>query len=147
MPEYDNRNTGVLFPNERKREGKRDPDLTGTWTDANNVEHWLSAWQNRDGRLNIKMGNRKEPRGTGGLSGYQQRGMDYGAPPPQSARSYGTTPPNNGGYPPPGNTPPPARNTQAVTCVDPRDGSHFQATYEDAMRNGWEIVNPAGGRY
>ena len=43
MSEYDNRNTGVLFKNDRK-ESDRHPSYTGTWTDANGVEHWFSAW-------------------------------------------------------------------------------------------------------
>ena len=41
--EYDNTNSGVLFKNDRK-ETERHPDYTGTWTDANGVEHWFSAW-------------------------------------------------------------------------------------------------------
>ena len=43
MSDYDNRNTGVLFRNDRK-ETERHPDYTGSWTDANGVEHWFSAW-------------------------------------------------------------------------------------------------------
>lgn len=44
MPEYDNRNTFTLFRNTKKREGKRDPDFTGTFTDMDGVEHYLDAW-------------------------------------------------------------------------------------------------------
>ena len=43
MEQYDNRNSGVLFKNDRK-ETDRHPSYTGTWTDANGVEHWFSAW-------------------------------------------------------------------------------------------------------
>ena len=46
MPEYDNRNRFVLFKNNRKREGKRDPDWTGTYWDDDGKEHWLSGWVN-----------------------------------------------------------------------------------------------------
>ena len=44
MADYDNRNTFVLFRNNRKRPEKRDPDFTGTFTDANNKEYWIDAW-------------------------------------------------------------------------------------------------------
>lgn len=40
---YDNTNSGALFKNEKKA-SDRHPDYTGSWTDANGVEHWLSAW-------------------------------------------------------------------------------------------------------
>jgi len=43
MTEYDNRNGGVLFKNKRKNSEKH-PDYTGTWTDDNDQEWWLSAW-------------------------------------------------------------------------------------------------------
>lgn len=39
----DPRNRGVLFGNERKREGKKDADLKGR-INIDGVEHWLSAW-------------------------------------------------------------------------------------------------------
>jgi uncharacterized protein (DUF736 family) len=43
MSDYDNKNSGVLFKNDRK-ETERHPDYRGTFTDSNGVEHWLSAW-------------------------------------------------------------------------------------------------------
>jgi hypothetical protein len=43
VTEYDNKNRGSLFGNERKREGKKDPDLQGK-LNIDGVEHWLSAW-------------------------------------------------------------------------------------------------------
>ena len=43
MSQYDNRNSGALFKNEKKA-SDRHPDYTGSWTDSNGVEHWLSAW-------------------------------------------------------------------------------------------------------
>ena len=36
-------NSGSLFKNDRKQ-AENQPDYTGSWTDANGVEHWLSAW-------------------------------------------------------------------------------------------------------
>ena len=43
MADYDNTNSGALFGNDRKREGKKDPDLQGKLNIAG-VEHWISAW-------------------------------------------------------------------------------------------------------
>lgn len=43
MPEYDNKNSGVLFKNSRKTEDKH-PDYTGTYTDGDGNEFFLSAW-------------------------------------------------------------------------------------------------------
>ena len=44
MAEYDNRNRFTLFKNTRKREGKKDPDFNGTFTDKNGDEYWINAW-------------------------------------------------------------------------------------------------------
>lgn len=41
--QYDNKNSGVLFKNERKSED-RHPDYTGTYTDAEGREFFLDAW-------------------------------------------------------------------------------------------------------
>jgi hypothetical protein len=43
MTQYDDRNSGVLFKNDRK-ERPNQPDYTGNFTDGNGVEHWLSCW-------------------------------------------------------------------------------------------------------
>lgn len=43
MSSYDNSNSGVLFKNDRKQT-ERHPDYTGSFVDANGVEHWLSCW-------------------------------------------------------------------------------------------------------
>lgn len=43
MTEYDNRNRGVIFKNTRK-ELETHPDYTGTFTDADNREHWFDGW-------------------------------------------------------------------------------------------------------
>lgn len=44
MAEYDNRNRFTLFRNTKKREGKKDADFNGTFTDANGKEYWINAW-------------------------------------------------------------------------------------------------------
>jgi len=47
MVQYDNRGRFTLFRNTKKREGKNDPDFTGTFTDTDGTEHWASAWSTR----------------------------------------------------------------------------------------------------
>ena len=44
MAEYDNTNRFVLFRNNKKREGKKDADFNGTFTDENGKEYWMNAW-------------------------------------------------------------------------------------------------------
>ena len=41
--EYDNTNKGALFGNDRKREGKKDPDLQGK-INIDGLERWVSGW-------------------------------------------------------------------------------------------------------
>lgn len=43
MTEYDNRNTGVMFKNDRKTEDKH-PDYTGSYYDAEGGEYFCDAW-------------------------------------------------------------------------------------------------------
>ena len=43
MTQYDNRNSGALFPNDRKTKASH-PDYKGSMTDANGQEFWISAW-------------------------------------------------------------------------------------------------------
>lgn len=45
MSEYDNELTGVLFRNEEKREGKRDPDYRGS-AEVGRTQYWLDGWIN-----------------------------------------------------------------------------------------------------
>lgn len=66
--EYDNTNKGALFGNERKREGKKDPDLQGK-ININGEERWLSAWffvYEKDGQkkkgINLALGDVVEGR-------------------------------------------------------------------------------------
>src|SRR4029077_14016185 len=40
---YDNNRTGVLFPNDQKRDGERDPNLRGS-CEIDGVEFWVDAW-------------------------------------------------------------------------------------------------------
>lgn len=41
---YDPANSLIFFDNNKMREGKNDPTHTGTLTDANGQEYWLSIW-------------------------------------------------------------------------------------------------------
>lgn len=52
--EYDNSNRGSIWKNEKKREGKQDPDFTG----SQNIvcagcgeahDYWVSAWRRKEG--------------------------------------------------------------------------------------------------
>lgn len=76
MTEYDNRNRFTLFRNNRKREGKKDPDFNGTFTDQNGREFWMNAWTTSpksggekflSGSLKLKEGGQKAPPQTQGL--------------------------------------------------------------------------------
>lgn len=42
--DYDNRNTGVLFKNDYKKDNEKAPDYKGSFVDADNVEKDLAAW-------------------------------------------------------------------------------------------------------
>lgn len=43
MTQYDNKNSGVLFPNDRKTKSSH-PDYKGSMTDGSGREFWVSAW-------------------------------------------------------------------------------------------------------
>ena len=46
MTEYDNTNRGAFWPNDRTREGKQDPQFTGSM-DVEGVGYWISGWKRR----------------------------------------------------------------------------------------------------
>lgn len=43
MADYDNRNTFILFVNDKKGNDKA-PDRSGTFTDAEGVEYYMDGW-------------------------------------------------------------------------------------------------------
>lgn len=45
MTQYDDRNTFVLFAND-KRSKDKDPHYKGSFTDIENNEYWVAAWKN-----------------------------------------------------------------------------------------------------
>jgi uncharacterized protein (DUF736 family) len=52
MPNYDNNLRGVLFKNDDKRDGRKDPDYRGN-CEIGGQQYWLSAWireSQKDGR-------------------------------------------------------------------------------------------------
>ena len=44
--EYDETNRGAVWPNDRMREGKKDPEFTGS-LNVDGVEYWVSAWKRK----------------------------------------------------------------------------------------------------
>ena len=46
MSDYDNTNRGAIWPNDRMREGKKDPEFTGS-LNVEGVEYWFNAWKRR----------------------------------------------------------------------------------------------------
>jgi hypothetical protein len=48
-PKYDNTDRGSIWRNERKREGKQDPDFTGS-LNVGGVEYWVNAWRKKEGQ-------------------------------------------------------------------------------------------------
>jgi len=46
MPEYDNSNSGAIFPN-TKRTTDKHPNLTGS-LNVGGTDYWLSAWKKED---------------------------------------------------------------------------------------------------
>lgn len=56
--DYDNTNRGGLFKNNRRRDGKNDPQLQGS-LDVNGVEYYISGWtKNNNGEKYVdKNGN------------------------------------------------------------------------------------------
>lgn len=62
--QYDNSNRGAVWHNTRKRDGKRDPDLTGT-LNVNGEEFFVSIWENEKKGQNqpvLTMSVRKDDR-------------------------------------------------------------------------------------
>jgi hypothetical protein len=48
MPDYDNRSRGVLFKNtDKDPRDERERDDSGSFTDENGVEYWLSGWRRK----------------------------------------------------------------------------------------------------
>lgn len=66
--QYDNTNTFTISRNNRKRAGKKDPDLTGKI----NIEgqwYWLSAWQREDRDGNVFYSGSANPQEGGNAGG------------------------------------------------------------------------------
>lgn len=68
MSQYDNRNSGTLFVNDRKATD-RHPDYNGTFTGPDGVEYWVSAWTktSKTGKqfLSFSIGQPKEQQSGG----------------------------------------------------------------------------------
>ena len=46
MAEYDPTNRGAIWPNDRMRDGKQDPEFTGS-LNVEGVEYWFNAWKRK----------------------------------------------------------------------------------------------------
>ncbi len=67
MPrEFDNTNRGVLFENDRKREGKQDPDRSGS-INVEGVDYFLDGWfHEKDGRKYLSLSVKRKDKQSGG---------------------------------------------------------------------------------
>lgn len=81
---YDNNNSGMLSRNERKREGKRDPEHTGTAT-IDGVDYWVDAWVKEGkeggrmaGKKYFSLSFRRKDGGSSQRSGQQQNRQPQG---------------------------------------------------------------------
>lgn len=76
MTTYDNNLSGVLFKNDDKREGKKDPDYRGS-AEINGVQFWLNAWINtakKDGRKFMSL--KFEPKQAKGAVAHKEAPVD-----------------------------------------------------------------------
>lgn len=46
--QYDDRNRGQIWKNEKKRPDKQDPDFTGS-LNVDGKDYWVSAWKRKEG--------------------------------------------------------------------------------------------------
>jgi hypothetical protein len=73
-----NENEGVLFKNEKKREGKKDPDYQGQLT-VDGKEYWLVSWVNTS-----KDGTKKFMSIKAKLKEAKTESVETGAMPPEN---------------------------------------------------------------
>lgn len=45
---FDDTNRGSIWKNDKRREGKQDPDFTGS-LNVDGHDYWVSAWKRKDG--------------------------------------------------------------------------------------------------
>lgn len=79
MPEYDNKNRGVLFKNKDKQTDKH-PDYTGSYTDGNGNEFWLSAWIKKSKAGETFMSLSTKPKDTQKTAGKENQAADTDSP-------------------------------------------------------------------
>jgi len=76
MPDYDNTNRGVLFPNQYKEDGDTKPDYLGN-VNVNGEEWRLAAWANTSKKGNEYMSVRvSEPKETSTENGTKQNSSE-----------------------------------------------------------------------
>lgn len=74
MADFDNTNRGVLFKNDRKEEGDRKPEYTGS-LNVDGVEFFLDAWlkDGKSGKFMSVSVKRKDKQPEGATAPQQQR--------------------------------------------------------------------------
>jgi hypothetical protein len=60
---YDNRGRFAIFLNDKKREGKKDADMKGTYTDLDGIEYWMDAWRGKKADGSIYYSGSIKPKG------------------------------------------------------------------------------------
>jgi hypothetical protein len=77
---YDNKNRGAIFQNKKKREGKDDPDRSGS-INVEGVDYWINGWlKEKDGEKYMSLAvKRKEGGSSSGASssGSSQKKADF----------------------------------------------------------------------
>src|SRR5262249_20600439 len=89
--EFDNKEKGNLWPDDRKKEKSKAPDRTGT-LNVGGVEFWISGWlrKTEDGRQYLSLAvQKKEDKGRGqGGGGGSSRGRDDRPPQRREENQY-----------------------------------------------------------
>jgi len=61
--QYDNKGRFAMFINDKKREGKKDADMKGTYTDLDGNEYWLDAWRGKKADGSVYYSGSIKPKG------------------------------------------------------------------------------------
>jgi hypothetical protein len=80
---YDNTNRGAIWPNDRMREGKEDPQFTGN-INIEGVEYWLNGWRKKpdakDGAPSMSFSVSRKDQNKAPRQDYQRQESENPAP-------------------------------------------------------------------